>query len=270
MVTVAQLIDDVAEVMREPRETVNAYARALLDSGDLPKSRGRAIAAVETKHIVKMFLAVIISPRIKDTAEAVSSYFSMRKPGVTDDHPEKLQSSAGTYLCQFIDVIHSPLDGKKNPLRNLYRDSEIEIVLNWPQIEIRIPGKAVERFKEGGHPGLWEGYHKRSVIISGRAFLLLGFGKGRDYFATTNSVPEAEPSPYSPKSNFFKSWEMQGGRWVYVGLSAEETDELLKMQGFSLCGDDLVVVGPGEKGERYLDLFDRHENERLNRLGIME
>ncbi|MEM9763045.1 MAG: hypothetical protein AAF968_11110 [Pseudomonadota bacterium] len=83
--------------------------------------------------------------------------------------------------------------------------------------------------------------------------------------------PDIEPSPYSPASNFFRSWEkLDDGRWVYVGLSAEETDELLEMQGFEIDGDDLKIVGEGRRGERYLELQEKHQEERLKRCGAFD
>lgn len=86
------------------------------------------------------------------------------------------------------------------------------------------------------------------------------------------SVPDPAPemNPYSPASNFFRSWEKsESGRWVYVGLTEEETDEMLEMQGSAIQGDDLVIVGEMQRdGERFLELHDKHERERLKRCGM--
>lgn len=183
MATVAQLVEDVSEVMGEKPETVNAYARALIDSGDLPKSRGRAIAHVGFEHIVKLFLATIIAPKVKDTADAVGAYFHMRKPGVQPDFPARLQGRAGEQLCDFVQVIHRPENCEKD-LRNTLIRSKICFVLNWPEIEFDFGDGQLMRFKGEGSPQTWDGYHKRCVILSGRAFLMLGFGQGRDYLDT--------------------------------------------------------------------------------------
>ncbi len=82
--------------------------------------------------------------------------------------------------------------------------------------------------------------------------------------------PEPEPNPYSPASNFFRAWDKsKSGRWVYVGLTEEETDELLAMQGVKINGDDLEHVSVGDGGgERYQELIDKHERERLKRCGM--
>lgn len=182
MASVSELVEDVAEVMQEPVETVSAYARALIDAGLLPKSRGRAIAQVTVEHIVKLFLAVAIAPKIKDAATEVSRYFNMKRPGITDDFPESMKGIAGAELCDLVETILGPVEDEEAfEFRKRCFNSRIALTLNWPEIEIHIGG-GILRFKDGGYPDLWQGYVKRTVEISGRAFPMLGFGKeGRDY-----------------------------------------------------------------------------------------
>lgn len=88
------------------------------------------------------------------------------------------------------------------------------------------------------------------------------------------SIPDPvdPPNPYGPAANFFRSWEKDAaGRWVYVGLDHDETQELLRLQGSDLVGDELVIVSPGIRStgsdDRYLELHDKHEHARQNRLG---
>lgn len=184
MASVSELVEDVAEIMSERVETVNAYARALIDAGMLPKSRGRAVAQVEIEHIVKLFLAVAISPKIKDAPEEVQKYFSMRRPGVTEDMPKRLVNDvAGIQLCDWVEIILTPAkdddEGAKKHRRKIL-DSRIDITLNWLEIEFHIDGEIL-RFKQGQNASSWDGYFKRQVTISGRAILMLGFGKNRGY-----------------------------------------------------------------------------------------
>lgn len=81
--------------------------------------------------------------------------------------------------------------------------------------------------------------------------------------------PKLELNPYSPASNFFRAWEKsENGRWIYVGLSEGETDELLAMQGSEIQGDELVIIGEGSSGDRYLELHSKHERVRLQRCGF--
>lgn len=78
------------------------------------------------------------------------------------------------------------------------------------------------------------------------------------------------PNPYGPVENFFRAWGKDAwGRWVYVGLNYDETQELLRLQGSALQGDDLVIVAPDrgtqtiEETDRYIELHDKHEAVRL-------
>lgn len=183
MATVGQLVEDIADVFKEKPEKVNAYARALIDSGDLPKSKGRAVAQVDYQHIVKLFLAVILSPKIKNTADNVGSYYHMRGAGVMPSFPASVQSRAGEQLCNFVRVIFNP-ESDEGEFRKELIASKIIFTLNWLEIEFDFSNADVMRFKEGGNPQGWDGYFKRSVILSGSAFSMLGFAKGRDYFTT--------------------------------------------------------------------------------------
>lgn len=75
-------------------------------------------------------------------------------------------------------------------------------------------------------------------------------------------------NPYSPSENFFRAWGKDAeGRWVYVGLDHDETQELLRLQGSALDGDELLITGPvsgdPDDSDRYLELHDRHELVRL-------
>lgn len=84
------------------------------------------------------------------------------------------------------------------------------------------------------------------------------------------AVPEIKPeNPYSPASNFFRAWEKDDlGRWKRVGLTWEESEELLALEGARLDGDDLILIPahktPPEHRDRYLELHDRHEMARLD------
>lgn len=184
MASVSELVEDVAEIMQERVETVNAYARALIDAEMLPKSRGRAIAQVGVEDIVTLFLAVALAPKIKDTADEVAKYLMMRRPGVHEGFPESMvKDVAGIQLADWAEIILTPAqDGDEKALeyRRKMVDSRLEITLNWLEIEFHIDGE-IMRFKQGEYAQFWDGYFKRQVTISGRAILMLGFGKGRGY-----------------------------------------------------------------------------------------
>ncbi len=63
MATVSELVDEVADVTGESRSRVNQLARNLIDNGILPKSRGRAIAHVEARHVMPLIAAAAFAPR---------------------------------------------------------------------------------------------------------------------------------------------------------------------------------------------------------------
>jgi hypothetical protein len=85
----------------------------------------------------------------------------------------------------------------------------------------------------------------------------------------TVADPKPEPNWWGPNGGN-RSWEKSpSGRWVYVGLTEEETDELLDIQGCEIQGDELVIVSEERRGgERFLELHDKHERERLKSCGM--
>lgn len=87
---------------------------------------------------------------------------------------------AGEEIYNFVQLIHRLEDGQ-NALREKLIRSKISFVLNWPEIEFEFGNSQLMCFEEEGNPGTWEGYRRRFVDNIGRAFLMLGFGKGRDY-----------------------------------------------------------------------------------------
>lgn len=85
------------------------------------------------------------------------------------------------------------------------------------------------------------------------------------------TVPDSKPEPnwYGPNGGNRSFEKSESGRWVYVGLTEAETNELLECNGYEIQGDDLVIVGEMQRsGTRYLELVDKHERERLKRCGM--
>jgi hypothetical protein len=74
MATVAELVEAVSVVTMVEKKTVNGYARALIDAGSLPISKGRAIAHVSPEHSSTLLLAVALQPVIKVSADMVRLY----------------------------------------------------------------------------------------------------------------------------------------------------------------------------------------------------
>ncbi|QCO56954.1 hypothetical protein EOK75_14230 (plasmid) [Pseudorhodobacter turbinis] len=102
---------------------------------------------------------------------------------------------------------------------------------------------------------------------------LMAIVNGEEIPDFTIPDPEPEPSPYSPKSNFFKNWEKgESGEWHYVGLTLEETRILMEDQGFALDGDELLNVEAVKNPDReyMLELRDRHEQAKWVAIGFNE
>ncbi len=74
--------------------------------------------------------------------------------------------------------------------------------------------------------------------------------------------PKVEPSPYSPENDFFRMWSKDSeGRNVRIGLTFEETEELMKYEDFATRDDRSAA-----DRERYLALHGKHERARFQRL----
>lgn len=181
MASVSQLVEDVANIMGEPRDSVNSYARALLDAGILPKSKGRAIAQVKAIDIVALFTAVCLQPKIKDVAKEVERYMNLKAVGGQDGprNPEELL--AGDYLRGMVEAFISPsLDQEDRAERAAYMQCEIVFVQNWPEIVIRTKDEVIFRFNEYDSTQ-WPYWHQRTTVLSCQAFLVLRETALRDY-----------------------------------------------------------------------------------------
>lgn len=184
MASVSQLVEDVAEIFGETRETVNAYARALIDGGLLPKSSGRAIAQVEKVHILRLVCAVMLEPKIKDTVRDVSFYLGMTPAGVNGTFPRSLQETAEEFLLLILGTLLDGPDDESSEAvaaRKAMLDWKITVVLNWREIEVADgSGQLVARFtSENGL--FWPAHTKRQHVLSCQAFIMLGAKRGRDY-----------------------------------------------------------------------------------------
>jgi len=72
----------------------------------------------------------------------------------------------------------------------------------------------------------------------------------------------ASPSPYSPENDFFRAWTKdEDGHDLLVGLTFAETEELERLRDRSRRSD------PVADKHRFLELSQRHETARLQRMG---
>lgn len=182
MPSVSELVEDVAVLMGEQVETVNAYARALIDAGELPKSRGRAVAQVTHAHIVKLITAVALEPKIKDAAETISHYLSIDSWYVPGRADPNFRSSAGEWLEAMmanILVDAKTEDDKTNWWRVIVQ--QIAFETSSPEFTVSRPSRGmVIWFKKPDlkTPKTW---CKRVVVVSCLGIFFLGSKSGRSY-----------------------------------------------------------------------------------------
>ena len=180
MPSVSELVEDVAEAMDEPIGTVSAYARALIDAGELPKSRGRAVAQVSYRDIATQFTAVTLEPKVKDTATVVAKYLSLPNniDFISDPKPQR-PFSAGDWLESFI---VTSLHKRRNPRHSEWWEMSLEeIIFVKCRPEMRVRGhRGNIRYQFSNHfrglvPIL------RTSSIYGLSFQRLGSKSGRYY-----------------------------------------------------------------------------------------
>jgi hypothetical protein len=184
MPSVSELIEDVADIMSVPREGVSAYARAMIDDGLLPKSRGRAVAQVEPVHVCRLFIAVAVGPKLRDTVDTVTRYENLVLGGVPESLPKfREMERFGEVMAMVFENLMSTKDPQE---RKPWLEGRIEIILNWPEAMITQANPEKDLTERFGMPNTagqgWNGYVKRSTVISGQAFAFLGLKNRRDYF----------------------------------------------------------------------------------------
>lgn len=71
MATVSELCEALAYAANMPLDDVKKYARALINSGDLPKALGRSVPSTDMHHRAKLILALAASERPADCVKAM-------------------------------------------------------------------------------------------------------------------------------------------------------------------------------------------------------
>lgn len=134
MATVSQLVKAVSIATMIEKKTVNAYARALIDAGELPKSSGRALAHVKGDDCAKLLLAVAVQPTIKTAAKMISLYCSL-----------KAETNYGTIsaLDVLTDMFGAASAGGFSDAD--WKDVHVKVYENKLGIDIHLPGKGSKR-----------------------------------------------------------------------------------------------------------------------------
>lgn len=131
MASVSELVDGISKALGEPRDKASKYARALIDTGMLPKSSGRSVAQVEIVHFVRLLTAIALQPKIKDTGERVAEYLELPLAARSSETGERTDRPI---LCEgmLIKVFSETLAGQESELAG----AAIQFVTNFPLVEI--------------------------------------------------------------------------------------------------------------------------------------
>lgn len=167
---VSLLVDAVSDAFEVRRETVNAYARALIDEGLLPKARGRAVPDVEPVHIARLMIAVALAPKIKDAGETVRRYTALQLTGIPESMPDHLKPEKLTAERALTDIVRpftDPVDTRPS-----VDDTRIELVESWPEIAVYDKHEQlIARYSEPGEGMFWRSHLRRAAKFGTHAIL---------------------------------------------------------------------------------------------------
>lgn len=184
------LVEDVAESTGVRMPTLMSMARNLQENGMLPKAVGRAIPQAEPEHIVSVFLAAMIEPLHRQTAQEVLAYKSLKLRS-SDNEFSTETSSLGDILTDYASLLlANELDEEMREMRQIVAATRLRIYTNWRAAELVSPSLVidgerqaaeVEVFTLPGREWNWQGQLARIAEIELRSISLLGLKKGRDY-----------------------------------------------------------------------------------------
>lgn len=160
---VSSLVEVVADVLGVRRETVSAYARALIDDGLLPKASGRRVPDVEAIHVARLLIGVALEPKIKSVAEYVRLYGELR----SEAFPDKLKNAEEFIACLVEECANPAKSGDEK-----IDDMRIEVVESWPEIVVydKDDGSIV-RYCQPGQGKFWRADLRRAAKFGTHAIL---------------------------------------------------------------------------------------------------
>ena len=116
MATVSELCEAIAQAANMPLDEVKKYARALINSGDLPKAIGRSIPQTDYYHRAKLILAIAASERPADCVKAMRERYEaqarFRETNLTAGEvlAEELRALAGKSIDAYQKWSYSKLE----------------------------------------------------------------------------------------------------------------------------------------------------------------
>lgn len=94
MATVSELCEIISKAVPMPLDEVKKYARALINSGDLPKALGRSIPRTDMYQRARLILAIAASERPADCVKAMRDRYEARA------RFHETESTAGEVLAE--------------------------------------------------------------------------------------------------------------------------------------------------------------------------
>lgn len=170
MTSVSMMNEVVSDIMGVDRTIASQYSRQLLNSGLLPKSRGRAVASVTPKHVLRLIVAIGLGTKYHEAPDAVSKYLSLRLDGMPPTAPDYMRGTVETRLLYSFMMVIAPQELIPEGLiahRLAERNLRYEFLISWPQVFVHDPESSPESYKESGKlPGHLEGCFYRSFTLS--------------------------------------------------------------------------------------------------------
>jgi hypothetical protein len=150
--TVSQLCEAVAQAIPMPVEDVKKYARALINSGDLPKAVGRSIPETTMQDRAKLILAIAASERPSGCVQRMRDSFAAR------ERFHRTELSAGETLAAELQELAT---GKLDAFQK-WEYSDLEVGrggLPTVQFRINVNVRHFEGFADADWPIFVGGYH---------------------------------------------------------------------------------------------------------------
>lgn len=172
MATVSELCETIALAASMSLDDVKKYARALINSGDLPKAIGRSVPQTDQYHRAKLILAIAASERPADCVKAMRD----RYEAVARAHETDL--TAGEVLAEEL----RELATKSQDAFSKWAYSNIEVSRGgMPRVKFRINEnlKHFDNFKGGDQPeflgGTWLAKDMEEMARIGAEYERQGF-----------------------------------------------------------------------------------------------
>lgn len=161
MPTLSQVVGALERHVGFPSSRINQVARRLQEAGLVPHGAPGVAPVLDIDHVVDLVIAVAADTTLHAAAEAVRTYRALVPGGAyLDEAPAMLRTDAGEALDIIAEIA---VRGDSEILRQ----DLIEVVTNWPEVQISGPGTSIRYRQQGALASHWgERGHRRSTTIN--------------------------------------------------------------------------------------------------------